>query len=134
MISDKPGDTFASILFRHMDRLSFMVQNILYDSGGIEAKVYSEDRIKTFYLNLLHLEGLLYPHLDSKYQEIMESVKKYLFDKRNLIRKDPIGYFIKCQELLAGLMVQSHNAGFTRVDKSVNAFDEDEDEDDAEED
>ena len=127
MISDKPGDTFASILFRHMDRLSFMVQNILYDSGGVGVKVYSDDRIKTFYLNLLHLEGLLYAHLDSDYAEIMKPAKKYLFDKRNFIRKDPISYFIKCQEWFAGLMVQSHNAGFTSVEKTVNAFEEDED-------
>ncbi len=130
MISDKPGDTFASILFRHLDRLSFMVQSILYESGPDGAKVYSDDRIKTFYLNLLHLEGLLYPHLDEKYWEKMPPIKDYLFKNKANIRRDPIAYFIKCQEWFAGLMVTSHNSGFTSVERSVNAFDEDEDDDD----
>ena len=132
MISDKPGDTFGSILFRHLDRLSFMVQSILYESGPEGAKVFPDDRIQTFYLNLLHMEGLLYPHLDEDYEKHMKEIKAYLFDNRNNIRRDPIGYFIKCQDLLKGLGVQAHNAGFTKVSKETSEFDE-EDEDNAEE-
>lgn len=129
MISDKPSDTFSAILFRHMDRLSFMVQTILYE-GGSEGKVFSDDKVKTFYLNLLHLEGLLYPHIDDKYEGLMKPTKKYLYDNRDLIRRNPVLYFIKCQDLLKGLGVQSHNAGFTRVDKEINIFDDEDDNDD----
>ncbi len=131
MISDKPADTFASILFRHMDRLSFMVQTILY-KGGVEVNVFPEDKIRTFYLNLLHMEGLLYPHLDQDYEKNMEVAKEYLYSNRNNIRRDPVAYFVKCQDFLKGLMVQSHNAGFTNVSKETNEFD-DEDEDNAQE-
>lgn len=127
MIPDKPGETFASILFRHMDRLSFMLQNLLYESGSGGANVFSEDKIKTFYLNLLHLEALLYPHIKPKDTEVIEPIKDHLFKKRNYIRKDPISYFIKCQEFFRALNVVSHNSGFTNITKSVDAFDEDED-------
>jgi len=110
-----------------------MVQSILYESGPDGAKVFSDDRIRTFYLNLLHLEGLLYPHLDAKYWEKMPPIKDHLFKNRKNIRQDPIGYFIKCQEWFAGLMVTSHNAGFTNIETTTNALDQDEDDEDAQE-
>ena len=122
MISGQPADTFSMVLFRHVDRLSFMVQNLLY-AGGQHQNVFEDDKIKTFYLNLLHLESLLYPHLSKKnYHDLplLKEAKSYLRANHINIRRHEVEYFIKCQEWFQFLIVQAHNAGFLKVEKIID--------------